>query len=93
MPRTKTETDAAAEQAADHIERLDPDALVWSDASPLRHITTAAEEVADAELRLVVAVAAARDLGASWAAVGVALGISKQAAHERFSTAIAALRG
>ncbi|WP_433512960.1 hypothetical protein ACQP2T_56505 [Nonomuraea sp. CA-143628] len=30
------------------------------------------------------AVAGAREAGASWAEVGVAMGISKQAAHERF---------
>jgi hypothetical protein len=33
------------------------------------------------------AVAAARDAGISWSEIGAALGITKQSAHERFSTA------
>lgn len=43
----------------------------------------AAAVLAEAELRL--SIAAARGRGASWASIGAALGVSRQAAWERYS--------
>lgn len=47
-----------------------------------------AREVAAAQARLAEAVRAARSAGRSWAEVGEAAGISRQAAHERWSKAV-----
>jgi hypothetical protein len=41
--------------------------------------------VASAEERLREAVRSARDAGDSWTVIGAALGVSKQAAQQRFS--------
>ncbi|MET8703332.1 hypothetical protein ABZW10_31400 [Kitasatospora sp. NPDC004723] len=51
-------------------------------------VEAAAELVALSEQVLTAAVAAERANGASWAAVGKALGISRSAAHGRFSGAV-----
>jgi hypothetical protein len=61
---------------------LRPDGITTREAArPL-------EELHAAELRiraeLPAAVAVARAAGASWADIGTALGMSRQAAHERF---------
>jgi hypothetical protein len=48
-------------------------------------VRAALDDVRDAESRLVRAVAAARGGGGSWTEIGDVLGVSKQAAHERFA--------
>lgn len=50
----------------------------------LTDVDSAAADVATATKRLNEAVAAARAAGASWAGIGAAVGISRQAAHERW---------
>ncbi|GEM_PF-3033247 len=50
----------------------------------MRRISAAAEAVGAAEVELNAAVAAARAAGDTWAMVGTALGISRQAAYQRF---------
>jgi hypothetical protein len=58
------------------------------DASHLREIIAAVEQtrVADAELRR--AVHAAREAGDSWTVIGMALGVTRQAAQKRFGVVI-----
>lgn len=86
MPQTNTKS--SAEQEADATEQwlnsLDPARLDFRDATHVRAIIAAAEarEAADESLRR--AVADARANGDSWTVIGAALGISKQAAYERF---------
>jgi hypothetical protein len=48
-------------------------------------IRVAIEEVAEARSRLEATVREARAEGLSWAAIGEAMGISRQAAQKRFS--------
>ena len=50
----------------------------------LRRLATALRHVQAADVALDQAVADARSAGASWAAIGEVLGMSKQSAHERF---------
>ena len=50
----------------------------------IQAVTAMAREVQRAKDRLHVAVTAAHDNGSSWQTIGDALGISRQAAHERF---------
>lgn len=64
---------------------LDPAATPARDASHFRAIIAANEAVTSAEGRLRAAVQSARAAGDSWTIIGAALGVSKQAAQQRFS--------
>lgn len=66
------------------LEGLDPSVTPSRDASHFRAIVAAAAAVESAELDLRAAVRAARAAGDSWTIVGAALGVSKQAAQQRF---------
>jgi hypothetical protein len=70
------------------LDRLDPDTLTSpeTDATDLRRIGEASAAIAAAREGLTTAVAAARANGRSWGQIGMVLGISKQAARERFAT-------
>lgn len=67
------------------LDGLDPAATSGRDATHFRAIISANEAVASAEERLREAVRSARDAGDSWTVIGAALGVSKQAAQQRFS--------
>jgi len=54
------------------------------DATNLRRIIRAREAVEQADAELRYAVAQARANGDSWAAIGAALGTTRQAAYQRF---------
>jgi tRNA A37 N6-isopentenylltransferase MiaA len=68
----------------DWLDSLDPATDPASDAADLRRIGTALEDVETTERELAEAVAAARKAGRSWSVIGMVLGISKQAAQQRF---------
>ena len=55
---------------------------------PLETVREAARAVVEARDRLVDAVSVAREAGLSYAAIGETLGVSRQAAWERFAGAI-----
>ncbi|MEE3066547.1 MAG: hypothetical protein VYA67_21835 [Actinomycetota bacterium] len=61
------------------------------DASHIRRIIAAAEALDAADDELAAAVAAAREAGDTWDAIGVALGTSRQGAYQRFGKRTAAL--
>ncbi|MBA2322739.1 MAG: sigma-70 family RNA polymerase sigma factor [Pseudonocardiales bacterium] len=85
---TNDETNEADELAAAEawLDSLHPDdrALTVDDPADLRGIGAAALAIEDARAELAAAVAVARANGRSWGAIGMVLGISKQAARERF---------
>jgi hypothetical protein len=66
------------------LDSIEPDAADARDATHIRRIIAAAEAVEKAEAELRAAVTAARAAGDTWDAIGVALGISRQAAYQRF---------
>lgn len=66
------------------LDSVDPDASEARDASHVRRIIAAVEAVEHSEGELRAAVAAARAAGDTWDVIGVALGISRQAAYQRF---------
>jgi hypothetical protein len=66
------------------LDQLDPVTTRVYDATPHRQIIAASKALADAEDGLRKAVADARAAGYSWAMVGASLGISRQAAQQRF---------
>jgi hypothetical protein len=67
------------------LDALGPSVVPARDASHFRAIIAASEALAAAEAGLRDAVRAARAAGDSWAIIGAALGVSKQAAQQRFS--------
>lgn len=68
----------------DLIANLDP--ANARDAAPLRSVAVAAQVSRDADDALAVAVANARSAGTSWTAIGAVLGVSRQAAQQRFGS-------
>jgi hypothetical protein len=86
MPRTKDELARAAAETAAWLDALDPDAADWDDPADLRAIADALQRVAQAEVDLADAVAAARKHERNWAEIGMALGITRQAARQRFDS-------
>jgi hypothetical protein len=84
MPRSREELDQATRDAEAWLDALNPDTTPAEDAADLRAIGVALQDIEAAEARLREAVDAARASGRSWGMIGLVLGVSKQAAHERF---------
>jgi hypothetical protein len=86
MPR---HTDKQIEQAAQRFERLadslDPETAKVEGTDDLRAIATAAEAVRADDAHLREAVLIARAHGRSWNHIALALGVSRQAARQRFA--------
>jgi hypothetical protein len=76
-------------QATRRFERLadslDPETAKVEDTDDLRSIATAAEAVRADDARLREAVLVARAHGRSWNHIALALGVSRQAARQRFA--------
>lgn len=85
MKHTDTEIEEAASRFESLADGLDPDTVEADDISDLRAIGEAAEQVRRDEARVTERVAAARAHGRSWNRIAVALGISRQAARQRFA--------
>ncbi len=82
MPRSLQEIlDHAAEMERRFAEHEPTDVR---DASPLHAIRAAVTDRAATERRVLEAVAAARDAGVSWSAIGSMLGTSGEAARKRY---------
>ncbi|GAA5114020.1 sigma-70 family RNA polymerase sigma factor [Haloechinothrix salitolerans] len=84
MPRTRQELEQAAADAEAWLDSLDPATVPAEDTSDLREIGLALGELVNQQKRLDEAVVAARRNGRSWGEIGLVLGISKQAARERY---------
>lgn len=84
MPRTRQELERAAAEAESWLDSLDPGTTPAEDTSDLREIGLALGEMVALQKRLDDAVVAARRNGRSWGEIGLVLGISKQAARERY---------
>ncbi|MCS5497473.1 hypothetical protein NY547_09510 [Cnuibacter physcomitrellae] len=78
--------DDETSRAASLLDALDPDAAPVDDPRALRRIGLALRDIEAAEGELRSSVAAARDEGYSWAAIGMVLGTTRQAAQSRFGT-------
>jgi hypothetical protein len=87
-------TDKEIEQAASRFEQLaeslDPDTAQVEGTDDLREIAIAAEAVRADDARLREAVVLARARGRSWNHIALALGVSRQAARQRFADKAAA---
>lgn len=80
---TKTDETTAAEKWLDQLDPADPSVKV-RDARHLRHVRETADAADAASDALRRAVAEARANGESWGTIGMVLGVSRQAAQQRF---------
>ena len=82
-------SDAEIERAAQRLEQLadelDPESADSERTDDLREIAAVSTAMRADEARLVEAVETARGRGRSWNQIAVALGVSRQAARQRFS--------
>lgn len=77
--------EAEAERAEALLDALDPEVAPAQDPVDLRRIGLAVRGIEEAKAALEAAIAAARAAGRSWTEIGTVLGVSRQAARERFS--------
>ena len=78
------------ERASRLAEDFDPSSVTMDDTTDLRTLAEAVDAVRAGEARVRELVARARANGRSWGEVGIALGVSRQAARERFAEKISA---
>jgi len=90
VPRTREQLQKALTDTEAWLDSLDPAALAepGSDGEDLRAIADALHTVAASDLLLVDRVAEARANGRTWTQIAAVLGVSKQAARERFGEAV-----
>jgi hypothetical protein len=86
MPRTREQLQKALADTEVWLDQLDPEMVASpeSHAEDLRAIGEALHAVAASDLRLADEVAKARANGRTWTQIAAVLGVSKQAARERF---------
>jgi hypothetical protein len=83
-------TDEEIKRAAKLAEEFDPSAVQPDDTTDLRTLAEAVDSVRAGEARVRELVARVRANGRSWGEIGIALGVSRQAARERFAEKIRA---
>jgi hypothetical protein len=86
MPRTRDQLKKALSDTEVWLDQLDPETIASdeSDAADLRAIGEALHAVAASDLGLADQVSKARANGRTWTQIASVLGVSKQAARERF---------
>jgi DNA-directed RNA polymerase specialized sigma24 family protein len=87
MRHTDDEIERAAKRFKQLADELDPATAEADDTADLRAIATVAEASRADEARLREAVELARTHGRSWNQIALALGVSRQAARQRFAPA------
>lgn len=90
MAHSDEEIEDAARRFEQWADELDPDTAIVQSAEELRAIAEAAETARRDEAILTEKVAAARASGQSWNRIALALGVSRQAARQRFAGKIGA---
>jgi hypothetical protein len=83
-------TEEEIQRAAKLAEEFDPSGVPMDDTTDLRTLAEAVDSVRAGEARVRELVARARANGRSWGEIGIALGVSRQAARERFAEKIGA---
>lgn len=83
-------SDQEIRRAAKLADKFDPSGVPMDDTTDLRALAEADDSVRATEARLREMVARARANGRSWGEIGVALGVSRQAARERFAEKVRA---
>jgi len=83
-------TEEEIQRAAKLAEEFDPADVQMEDTTDLRTLAEAVDSVRAGDARVRELVALARADGRSWGEIGIALGVSRQAARERFAQKIRA---
>jgi hypothetical protein len=89
MPHTDEEIQIAADRLERRLDELDPATVDVDDTSDLRAIAEAVDAQRAAEAQVRERVEIARAHGRSWNLIALPLGVSRQAARERFADKIA----
>lgn len=85
MRHSDADIERAARRFEELAEQLDPESADVERTEDLREIAAASAAMRADEARLREAVESARGRGRSWNEIAVALGVSRQAARQRFS--------
>jgi DNA invertase Pin-like site-specific DNA recombinase len=85
MRHTDDEIERAGQRFAQLADDLDPTSAGVERTDDLRQIAAVSEAVRADEARLRESVEAARAQGRSWNQIAIALGVSRQAARQRFA--------
>jgi hypothetical protein len=85
MRHTDDEIERAGQRFEQLADDLDPASAGVEQTDDLRQIADAADAVRADEARLRESVEAARAQGRSWNQIAIALGVSRQAARQRFA--------
>lgn len=83
-------SDEEIQRAAKLAEEFDPSDVLMDDTTDLRAIAETTDSVRAGEARVRELVALARANGRSWGEIGIALGVTRQAARERFGDKVRA---
>lgn len=89
MPRSVEDILAHADELAARFENYEPDPDDELDPVAVGALRDAVAERSQAERHLLEAVGVARGKGLSWAAIGVLVGTSGEAARQRYSGKVA----
>ncbi len=85
MQHTNDEIEAAARRFEQLADELDPDAAKVDRTDDLHQVAAISETLRAEEAQLRETVNVARVNGRSWNQIAVALGVSRQAARQRFA--------
>lgn len=85
MKHTNDEIEQAARRFEQLADELDPDTAEMDRTDDLRRVATISETLRTEEAQLRETVNIARANGRSWNQIAIALGVSRQAARQRFS--------
>lgn len=85
MAHTDEEIERAGKRFEELADQLDPATAEVDKTDDLREVAAVSEAVRADEARLREAVEVARAHGRSWNQIAVALGVSRQAARQRFT--------
>lgn len=85
MRHSNAEIERAAQRFEQLADELDPESADVERTDDLREIAAVSAAMRADETRMVEAVETARGRGRSWNQIAVALGVSRQAARQRFS--------
>lgn len=89
MKHTDAEIDEAARKFGQWADDLDPATTKAESTEDLRAIAEAADAARRDEALITRRVAAARAHGRSWNRIAIALGVTRQAARQRFGDKVA----
>jgi hypothetical protein len=85
MQHTRDEIERAARRFEQLADELDPDTAQVDHTDDLRQVATISETLRADEAQLRESVNIARAHGRSWNQIAVALGVTRQAARQRFA--------